>query len=109
MGQAFWTGVRLPSSPPASDRIAAMRFFFIASHRGNRFYGFNRFNGFPILGKYRFSLVKTPRRFHGIMRRTIPVEPIEPIEPAEPLSRVIKGWHAQGANPEPRTRQLFLY
>lgn len=28
MGQAFWTGVRLPSSPPASDRIAAMRFFF---------------------------------------------------------------------------------
>lgn len=29
MGQAFWTGVRLPSSPPASDRIAAMRFFFV--------------------------------------------------------------------------------
>ena len=29
MGQAFWTGVRLPSSPPASDRIAAMRFFFL--------------------------------------------------------------------------------
>lgn len=28
MGQAFWTGVRLPSSPPVSDRIAAMRFFF---------------------------------------------------------------------------------
>lgn len=28
MGQAFWTGVRLPSSPPASGRIAAMRFFF---------------------------------------------------------------------------------
>ena len=28
MGQAFLTGVRLPSSPPASDRIAAMRFFF---------------------------------------------------------------------------------
>ena len=28
MGQAFWTGVRLPSSPPANDRIAAMRFFF---------------------------------------------------------------------------------
>ena len=28
MGQAFWTGVRLPSSPPASDRIAAMRCFF---------------------------------------------------------------------------------
>lgn len=32
MGQAFWTGVRLPSSPPASDRIAAMRFFFIGSY-----------------------------------------------------------------------------
>ena len=31
MGQAFWTGVRLPSSPPASDRIAAMRFFFLLS------------------------------------------------------------------------------
>lgn len=29
MGQAFWTGVRLPSSPPASDRIAVMRFFFV--------------------------------------------------------------------------------
>ena len=38
MGQAFWTGVRLPSSPPASDRIAAMRFFFIglkSGHDGN--------------------------------------------------------------------------
>ena len=35
------------------------------------------------------------------MRRTSPVEPSEPTEPAEPLSHVIKGQHAQWANPEP--------
>ena len=38
------------------------------------------------------------------MRRTTPVEPSEPsepVEPAPPLSHVIKGQHAQWANPEP--------
>ena len=49
------------------------------------------------------SAIKTPRRFHMIMRRTTPVEPSEPVEPAEPLSNGIKGQHAQGANPEPYT------
>ena len=37
------------------------------------------------------------------MRRTTPVEPSEPsepVEPAPPLSHVIKGQHAQWANPE---------
>lgn len=38
MGQAFWTGVRLPSSPPASDRIAAMRFFFLPLWLFNEYY-----------------------------------------------------------------------
>ena len=47
------------------------------------------------------SAIKTPRRFHMIMRRTTPVEPSEPVEPAEPLSNGIKGQYAQGANPEP--------
>ena len=51
--------------------------------------------GMPVAG---IATIKILRRFHGIMRRTIPVEPSEPVEPAEPLSHEIKGQHASGAN-----------
>ena len=47
------------------------------------------------------SAIKTPRRFHILMRRTSAVEPSESVEPAEPISYVIKGRSAPWANPEP--------
>ena len=48
------------------------------------------------------------RRFHSIMRRTIPVEPLEPIEPAEHLSHAIKGQNVPGVNTEPFNPLLDL-
>ena len=55
------------------------------------------------------AIIYTPRRFHIIMRRTIPAEPSEPVEPAEPLSHAIHGRPAHGLTLNPISSLLLPY